>query len=129
MATSLRTAALCWMGRRPTWRRTRTSRSFISASRRPDANRFATSSIIAAGNVGWLDRVVSEHFDTLETRDPELREQAQLAALPVRIALATSHTAAYARIFSGVDPAAVTTRAALARLPVTRKTELLELQK
>jgi phenylacetate-CoA ligase len=72
---------------------------------------------------------MSEHFDTLETRDPELRERAQLAALPVRIALAKSHTAAYARIFSGVDPAAVTTRDALARLPVTRKTDLLELQK
>jgi phenylacetate-CoA ligase len=70
-----------------------------------------------------------EHFDTLETRDTELRERAQLAALPARIALAKSRTAAYARIFAGVDPAAVTTRAALARLPVTRKTELLELQK
>src|SRR5438034_1779711 len=70
-----------------------------------------------------------EHFDTLETRDPELRERAQLAALPERIALAKSRTAAYARIFADVDPAAVTTRAALARLPVTRKAELLELQK
>jgi len=72
---------------------------------------------------------VSEHFDTLETRDPELRERAQLAALPERVALAKSRTAAYARIFADVDPAAVTTRAALARLPVTRKGELLELQK
>ena len=72
---------------------------------------------------------MSEHFDTLETRDPELREWAQLAALPERVALAKSRTAAYARIFADVDPAAVTTRAALARLPVTRKGELLELQK
>lgn len=72
---------------------------------------------------------MSEHFDTLETRDPELRERAQLAALPARIALAKSRTAAYARILADVDPASVTSREALARLPVTRKAELLELQK
>ena len=36
---------------------------------------------------------------------------------------------AFARILADVDPAAVTSRAALARLPVTRKSELLELQK
>jgi phenylacetate-CoA ligase len=70
-----------------------------------------------------------EHFDALETRDPETRERAQLAALPARIALAKSRTRAYARIFADFDPASVTTRAALARLPVTRKSELLELQK
>jgi phenylacetate-CoA ligase len=72
---------------------------------------------------------VIEHFDTLETRDPELRERAQLAALPARIAFAKTRTGAYARILAGVDPAGVDSRAALARLPVTRKSELLELQK
>jgi phenylacetate-CoA ligase len=72
---------------------------------------------------------MSEHFDTLETRDPRSRERAQLAALPGRIALAKSRTAAYARIFADVDPASVDSREALARLPVTRKAELLELQK
>jgi len=72
---------------------------------------------------------MSEHFDTLETRDPRAREQAQLAALPARIALAKSRSAAYARIFAAFDPATITTREALARLPVTRKAELLELQK
>jgi len=72
---------------------------------------------------------MSEHFDTLEIRDREERERAQLAALPDRIAFAKSRTAAYARIFAEVDPAAVTSREALAKLPVTRKAELLELQK
>ena len=72
---------------------------------------------------------MSEHFDTLEIRDPEERERTQLAALPARIAFAKSRTAAYARIFAEVDPAAVTSREALAKLPVTRKAELLELQK
>jgi phenylacetate-CoA ligase len=72
---------------------------------------------------------VSEHFDTLETRDPEERERAQLASLPARISLAKTRTAVYARLFADVDPASVTTREALARLPVTRKSELLQLQK
>jgi phenylacetate-CoA ligase len=70
-----------------------------------------------------------DHFDTLETRDPELRERALLGALPRQIAHAKAQAPAFARILADVDPAAVTTRAALARLPVTRKAELAELQK
>jgi phenylacetate-CoA ligase len=70
-----------------------------------------------------------EHFDTLETRDPEVRERAQVAQLPARIAFAKARTAAYAKILAGVDPAAISSREALAQLPVTRKSELLELQK
>ncbi len=72
---------------------------------------------------------MSEHFDTLETRDPELRERALLAALPRQIAHAKANAPAFARILAGVDPAAATSRAALAQVPVTRKSELLELQK
>jgi phenylacetate-coenzyme A ligase PaaK-like adenylate-forming protein len=72
---------------------------------------------------------VREYFDRLETRPPEAREQAQLAALPARIALAKSRTTAYARILAAFEPAAITTRTALAQLPVTRKSELLELQR
>src|SRR5437764_12344478 len=71
----------------------------------------------------------NEHFDTLETRDPEVREGAQAAALPARIALAKTRTAAYAKIFEKVDPREITSRAALAQLPVIRKSELLDLQK
>jgi len=72
---------------------------------------------------------VTEHFDILETRDPEARERAQLAALPARIAFAKARTPAYARILADVNPAQLVSRAALARLPVTRKSELLERQK
>ena len=72
---------------------------------------------------------MTEHFDALETRDPEARERALLAALPLQLAHAKTHAPAFARILGGIDPAAVTSRAALARLPVTRKSELLELQK
>jgi phenylacetate-CoA ligase len=72
---------------------------------------------------------MTDHFDTLETRDPELREREQLARLPRQIAHAKAHSAGFARILAAVDPAAVTTRAALALLPVMRKSELLTLQK
>ena len=70
-----------------------------------------------------------EYFDTLETRDPEVREHMMLAALPRQIAHAKANAPAFARLFADVDPAEVVSRAALARLPVTRKSELLELQK
>jgi phenylacetate-CoA ligase len=72
---------------------------------------------------------LDEHFDLLETRDPELRERQQCAALPRQIAHAKAHAPAFARILADIDAAEVTSRAALARLPVTRKSELLDLQK
>ena len=67
-------------------------------------------------------------FDTLETREPALREAALMAALPKQVAHAKQASAALAQILSAVDPAAVTSRQALAQLPVTRKHELLERQ-
>ena len=69
------------------------------------------------------------HYDARETRDPAEREQALLSRLPAQIAHAREHTAAFARLLAGVDPATITSREALAALPVTRKSELLELQK
>ena len=71
---------------------------------------------------------MSEHLDALETRDPAEREAALMAALPVQLAHARSSTRAYAEILRDVDPQAVTSRAALSALPVTRKHELLERQ-
>ena len=67
-------------------------------------------------------------FDALETRQPALREAALMAALPGQVAHAKQASAALAHILAAVDPAAVTSRQALARLPVTRKHELLERQ-
>src|SRR5439155_146329 len=72
---------------------------------------------------------MSDHFDRLETRDPAVRERAQWAQLPRQIAHAKAHAPAFARILANIDPYAITTREALARIPVTRKSELLELQK
>ena len=69
-----------------------------------------------------------EHYDALETRDPSVREAGLMAALPMQIAHAQARTGVYAHILAGVDAASVSSRAALARLPVTRKHELLERQ-
>jgi len=67
----------------------------------------------------------TRHYDTLETRDPQERERALLAALPQQVANAPYFTA----LFEDVDPRVVNSRAALAKLPVTRKSALLALQK
>jgi phenylacetate-CoA ligase len=71
---------------------------------------------------------MSNFFDALEARSPAAREAALLAALPLQVAHAKLASPAFAGILKDVNPAEVTTRAALASLPVTRKHELLELQ-
>jgi len=70
-----------------------------------------------------------DFYDALETRSPAEREAALLAALPKQVAHAKAEAPGFARILAGVDPAAVNSRAALAKLPVTRKSDLGELQK
>ena len=72
---------------------------------------------------------MNDHFDNLETRSPAEREAAQMAAMTLQIAHAQRHSTAFDDILKGVDAASITSRAALARLPVTRKSELLERQK
>ena len=71
---------------------------------------------------------MSSFFDALETREPAEREAALMAALPGQVAHAKRASAALAHILAAVDPADVTSRRALAQLPVTRKHELLERQ-
>ncbi len=67
-------------------------------------------------------------YDELEIREPELRERHQLAALAQQVAHAKSKAPAYSALLKDVDPRAVATRAALAALPVVRKSELTERQ-
>jgi len=71
---------------------------------------------------------MNPHFDTLEIRDPALREAAHMAALPGLIAHALQHSPAAALSLAGIVPSRITSRAALATLPVTRKHELLDRQ-
>ena len=68
------------------------------------------------------------YFDALETRDPAQREAALLGALPAQVSHARQSSGAFSEILKDVHPAEVTTRQALASLPVTRKHELLERQ-
>jgi phenylacetate-CoA ligase len=67
-------------------------------------------------------------YDGLETRPAAQRETALMAALPAHVRAAQAVPAMAERL-AGVDAQAVCTRAALAALPVTRKHELLEMQK
>jgi len=72
---------------------------------------------------------MSEFYDDLETRDHRAREVAQFAELPFQIANAKDNAAFYRRLFKDVSPQDITSRTALAALPLTRKSELIELQR
>jgi phenylacetate-CoA ligase len=71
---------------------------------------------------------MGEHYDALETRSIAERDKDQLGRLPALIASAMT-ASGWAAQLKGVDPASVTTRAALAKLPVLRKSDLPALQK
>lgn len=66
-------------------------------------------------------------LDALETRDPEQRERDLMTRLPQLIARA-QQAPGWARILGGVDAGAIDSRAALAQLPITRKSSLKTLQ-
>lgn len=71
---------------------------------------------------------MSDTFDILEVRDPQNRERDLMARLPELVAHAQS-APGWARILAGVKAADVNSRTALAKLPVTRKSDLKDLQK
>ena len=70
-----------------------------------------------------------KYFDKLETRPPKARERALMAALPKLIAHAKKNAPGFARILKDVRPQSISSRKALAALPVTRKSDLGALQK
>lgn len=72
---------------------------------------------------------MGQFYDALETRDPVAREAAHMAALPAQIAHAQQCAPAMRDALTDVNAIAITTRAALAKLPVTRKSELHDRQK
>lgn len=71
---------------------------------------------------------MTNHYDALETRSPSEREADLFKRLP-DVLRAAAKAPAYAERLKGVDPAAITSRAALATLPVLRKSELPALHK
>jgi phenylacetate-CoA ligase len=71
---------------------------------------------------------MTDFYDDLETRSSDQREAALFAALPAHLAHAKAAAPHFTRILAEVDPAAIRDRAALATLPVTRKSDLIALQ-
>lgn len=71
---------------------------------------------------------MSAHYDALETREPAARDAELFARLPGVLRSAMS-APAYAERLKGIDPVSVTSGAALAGLPVLRKSELPALHK
>jgi phenylacetate-CoA ligase len=69
------------------------------------------------------------HYDRLETRPPKKREAELMASLPKLIAHAKKRAPGWARILAQVNPSKITSRKALAALPVTRKSDLGPLQR
>lgn len=68
-------------------------------------------------------------YDALETRDPAERQAAQWAALQAQISHAAANSAYFGEILAGVTGADIKSAADLAKLPVTRKSDLAARQK
>lgn len=69
-----------------------------------------------------------EHYDHLETRNPTLRESEELAVLHGVVAHAMK-APGWSKHLAGVNPKSIISRAALAKLPVMRKSNIAALQK
>jgi len=72
---------------------------------------------------------MGKHFDDLETRSPEVRERALFRALEEQLIRARRHAPHFTRLLQDVRPGDVRDRQALAALPLTRKSDLIRLQK
>jgi phenylacetate-CoA ligase len=68
-------------------------------------------------------------YDPLETRDPDEREADLMDKLARQVAHAKETTHYYFQSLAGISPFECTTREALAKLPLTRKRDLIDLQK
>jgi len=71
----------------------------------------------------------SEYYDELEIRDPDERELQQFEAFGRQFAAARANAPYFADLFKEVRPGDVTSRRDLEQLPITRKSDLHELQK
>jgi phenylacetate-coenzyme A ligase PaaK-like adenylate-forming protein len=71
---------------------------------------------------------MTDHYDSLETRSPVLRDSEELAALPKVVAHAMQ-APGWAKHLAGIKAHDVNSRAALAKLPVLRKSDIAALQK
>jgi phenylacetate-CoA ligase len=72
---------------------------------------------------------MSEHYDSLETRDPQERQQALFESVSAQIAHAKNNAPIYKTLLADIDPDQITDIGAIAKLPITRKSELIEQQR
>ena len=70
---------------------------------------------------------MSNHFDARETRDPAARERDLALRLPLLMASAL-RAPGWRKHLGAIDPMSINSRAALARLPLLRKSALIDLQ-
>jgi phenylacetate-CoA ligase len=74
-------------------------------------------------------KVTMSYYDSLETRDPAEREQDLMGKLARQLVHAREHSPYYGRWLADCDLSSITSREALAALPLTRKRDLIELRK
>jgi len=72
---------------------------------------------------------MNDYYDSLETRSSDERSAAQLAALRAQLTHVTQNTSAYADAFREIDVESIADFESFAQLPLTRKSELIELQR
>jgi phenylacetate-CoA ligase len=72
---------------------------------------------------------MASYFDELETRAPQARERDLFARLPHFLQQSATAAPGLGRWLAGHDLSKITSRAALAELPVLHKAELMEMQK
>ena len=70
-----------------------------------------------------------DYYDGLETRDPAERERQQMALLSDVVGIAQNRSGWYGNLLADVAPGSVSSREALAKLPVTRKHDLVGLMR
>jgi phenylacetate-CoA ligase len=71
---------------------------------------------------------MSEFYDSLETRNADERSQAQLEAIREQIRHVQNNTEAYSESLKGINADDITDATSFSTLPLTRKSELIELQ-
>ena len=69
------------------------------------------------------------YYDSLETRQPAEREAWLMNRLPRQVAYAQQKSAYFGKLLADIAPDTIHSRTALAKLPVTRKSDLIELQR
>ena len=69
------------------------------------------------------------YYDALETRDPQLRQTELIHAVANQVTHAKNNSAYYKKLFAGINAADITSPNTIAKLPITRKSELINLQK